>query len=347
MPQISVIVPVYNAEKTLHRCVDSILAQTFTDFELLLIDDGSTDKSGLIVDEYAEKDSRVRAFHKENEGASSARNVGIQQAVGEYSIFLDADDFYCNDEALALLFQNARDNEADIVRGEYKSVNKDGLDLCQPLHSKKREQRKKYIGKIVEADDFYINVLVGEYYFGTMLIRTPIIKKYQYPYEMVFLEDMYLLTLICQQKLRCLYIPFVFYAYRKYQTSASNRKGVKQFSNSFGMCAFYEGISESCESILMRNYCRYCSVMMYYWTSDSLAQEYSPQEWKNCKEQFSLGRLHGETKKRIRKWRLYSAKSLFVLHMNFSMMMWAFWVKAKYIHYKYLLKKIIGWNARQ
>lgn len=93
-PKISVIVPVYNVEKYLRRCIDSILAQTFTDFELLLIDDGSNkDKSGEICDEYAVKDKRVRVFHKENGGASSARNVGLNNALGEYICFCDADDF--------------------------------------------------------------------------------------------------------------------------------------------------------------------------------------------------------------------------------------------------------------
>ena len=93
MPQISIIVPVYNTEKYLHRCVDSILAQTYTDFELLLIDDGSTDSSGAICDEYAMKDSRVRVFHKENGGASSARNLGLDNAEGEWITFVDSDDW--------------------------------------------------------------------------------------------------------------------------------------------------------------------------------------------------------------------------------------------------------------
>ena len=92
-PKISVIVPVYNAESTIRRCVDSILAQTFTDFECLLIDDGSKDRSGEICDEYAEKDSRVRVFHKENGGVSSARNVGLDNATGEWIAFVDSDDW--------------------------------------------------------------------------------------------------------------------------------------------------------------------------------------------------------------------------------------------------------------
>lgn len=90
---ISVIVPVYNAECWLRRCVDSILAQTFTDFELLLIDDGSTDASGVICNEYAKQDSRVRVFHKPNGGVSSARNLGLDNACGEWITFCDADDY--------------------------------------------------------------------------------------------------------------------------------------------------------------------------------------------------------------------------------------------------------------
>lgn len=91
-PKVSVIIPVYNAEKYLRRCVDSILAQTFTDFELLLVDDGSKDASGAICDEYADRDNRVRVFHKENGGVSSARNLGLDNARGEWVTFCDADD---------------------------------------------------------------------------------------------------------------------------------------------------------------------------------------------------------------------------------------------------------------
>lgn len=92
-PKISVIVPVYKAEAYLHRCVDSLLAQTFQDFEILLIDDGSPDRSGEICDEYARKDKRVRVFHKENGGVSAARNEGIIQAKGEWIAFIDSDDY--------------------------------------------------------------------------------------------------------------------------------------------------------------------------------------------------------------------------------------------------------------
>ena len=90
---ISVIVPVYNTEKYLDECIQSILNQSFTDFELLLIDDGSTDRSGAICDQYAAKDERVRVFHTENGGVSSARNVGLDEAKGEWIAFVDSDDW--------------------------------------------------------------------------------------------------------------------------------------------------------------------------------------------------------------------------------------------------------------
>ena len=100
---VSVIVPVYNAEKYLSRCIDSILAQTYTNFELLLINDGSKDNSGKICDEYAEKDNRIRVYHKENGGVSSARNYGLDKAVGKYICFVDADDWVNKDYLEKLL----------------------------------------------------------------------------------------------------------------------------------------------------------------------------------------------------------------------------------------------------
>lgn len=93
MPKISVIVPIYNVEKYLNRCVDSILNQTFEDFELILVNDGSPDNCGNICDEYAQKDNRVKVIHKKNGGVSSARNVGIDIAQGEYIMFVDSDDW--------------------------------------------------------------------------------------------------------------------------------------------------------------------------------------------------------------------------------------------------------------
>lgn len=96
-PKISIIVPIYNAEKTLHRCINSIICQSYQNWELLLIDDGSTDNSSVICDEYVRKDERIRVFHKENGGVSSARNVGLDNVKGEWITFVDSDDWIENE----------------------------------------------------------------------------------------------------------------------------------------------------------------------------------------------------------------------------------------------------------
>ncbi len=114
MSNIAVIVPVYNAEKTLTRCIDSILSQTYRDLILILVDDGSTDGSGKICDEYTEKDSRVKVIHKENGGVSSARNAGLDISENEYITFLDADDTV-PDNYLSCLYGCMIANNADIA----------------------------------------------------------------------------------------------------------------------------------------------------------------------------------------------------------------------------------------
>src|SRR5690606_27364966 len=121
MPKVSVIIPVYNAEKYLRECLDSVLAQTFTDFEVLLINDGSTDASGKICDEYAEKDSRIKVFHKENGGVSSARNLGLDNAKGEWISFVDSDDTI-EQETLATLANEVKDLDIDGVIFGYKKL---------------------------------------------------------------------------------------------------------------------------------------------------------------------------------------------------------------------------------
>ncbi len=113
-PKISIIVPVYKVERYLKKCLDSILVQTFSDFELILIDDGSPDNSGKICDEYAKKDSRIVVIHKENQGAAMARNVGLDRARGEYIGFVDSDDWIEKD-MYELLYSLCKQYDCDIV----------------------------------------------------------------------------------------------------------------------------------------------------------------------------------------------------------------------------------------
>lgn len=122
-PAISIIVPVYKAERYLHHCIDSLLAQTFLNFEILLIDDGSPDHSGEICDKYAQNDKRIRVFHKKNEGVGAARNLGIENAYGEWITFVDSDDYvslsYLRDFGLSQLDDSLNNEDIIIYQGIY------------------------------------------------------------------------------------------------------------------------------------------------------------------------------------------------------------------------------------
>lgn len=131
--QISVIIPIYKAEEYLSRCIDSILKQTFTNFELVLIDDGSPDRSGAICDEYALHDERIKVVHQRNEGVTVARSLGVNMSMGEYVTFVDADDSLPHN-ALALFYAATESGLYDIVVGKY-DVNShfrgDILTVCE------------------------------------------------------------------------------------------------------------------------------------------------------------------------------------------------------------------------
>ena len=173
MPKVSIIVPVYNAQETLRRCVDSILGQEYRDFELILADDGSTDGSPALCDEYAEKDSRVRVLHKENSGVSDTRNKALDAARGDYVQFLDSDDWIAP-EATRLLVRAMEENDCDMVIADFYRVigskvsRKGDIDAEGVLS---REEFGDYM--IQNPSDFYFGVVWNKLY------RRDIIEKYQ------------------------------------------------------------------------------------------------------------------------------------------------------------------------
>lgn len=128
MPLLSIIVPVYNVERFVKACIDSILNQTLTDFELILVDDGSTDSSPSICDEYAKKDSRIKVIHKANGGVSSARNMGLDVAQSEYVALLDSDD-YVAPEMYETMVNHMLEGKYDLVVCGYDYVDEDGTVL--------------------------------------------------------------------------------------------------------------------------------------------------------------------------------------------------------------------------
>ena len=129
---ISIIVPVYNAEKFLAKCVSSILDSTYKNFELILVDDGSTDNSPIICDQYALKDNRIIIIHKNNEGVTKARIDGYNKSTGDYVTFIDADDYVSN-VYLERLLNTAKLNNSDVVSCQYYNVRKDVSEPCKKM----------------------------------------------------------------------------------------------------------------------------------------------------------------------------------------------------------------------
>lgn len=199
MPSISVIVPVYQAEKFLHRCLDSVSRQTFSDWELILVDDGSTDGSAALCDQFAARDDRVRVFHrKKNQGVSEARNLGLNEAKGDYITFLDADDCY-EFQALETLWNLREQSGADAAAGALTYLWPDGKQSVQ-------SQLPAGIFGEEEIRDMLINPLVGDRltqpvfngYSVCYLFSADVIRKHHLAFDGPYLEDeLFVLEYFC------------------------------------------------------------------------------------------------------------------------------------------------------
>ena len=171
-PKISIIVPVYNVEKYIRRCLDSIAAQTFTDWECICVDDGTPDASGKICDEYAQKDSRFVVIHKENGGVSSARNVGLDVAKGEWITFCDSDD-YVEENWLS-------EQYSDITSGNYDVVVCGFYGKGKPI--------KRVLNRVSAKYSIFSDGGIGGYSF-LRLIRRRNVEKFRYDTSIAFMED--------------------------------------------------------------------------------------------------------------------------------------------------------------
>ncbi len=175
----SVIVPIYNIEKYIRRCIESVLCQSFTDFELILVDDGSPDNCGAICDEYAQKDPRIKVIHKENGGLVSARQAGIKLATGDYIFHVDGDDAVLPD-ALESAYNIIRDNGADIISFSYKcSINDKITDTVEDLPNEglyTKEEIKQYIFPKLLSDKNMNHIF---YFLWAKAIKRELATKHQ------------------------------------------------------------------------------------------------------------------------------------------------------------------------
>ena len=216
-PKISVIVPVYNTEKYLHRCIDSVLAQTYKDFELLLIDDGSKDSSGTICDEYAAQDTRVRVFHKENGGVSSARNAGLAIASGDWIMHLDGDD-WIEPDMLERLIQKGEDTGADIVMGDFLFAysDRDILYSLPDWDNNKTASLNRYITSV------WTCVWGG-------IHKRSLYEEYQLksPQGVTYCEDFHLMARLCYHAKKVVNVHQPFYHYRQQEGSVMHNLSKK------------------------------------------------------------------------------------------------------------------------
>lgn len=171
--KVSVVVPVYNAEKTLKRCIESVLKQEYGNLELILIDDGSSDSSGAICDEYAKKDNRIIVVHKENTGVSDSRNTAIDMATGEYIQFLDSDDWITS-EAVGLMVHRAQEHNCDMVISDFYRVVGERVSHKGDIPEEGVLSKLEFATYMMEKPaDFYYGVLWNKLY------KKEIIEEYQ------------------------------------------------------------------------------------------------------------------------------------------------------------------------
>lgn len=224
--KISVIVPVYNSLECLERCVDSICAQTYGNLEILLVDDGSTDGTDRLCERLAIKDCRIRTYHKENGGASSARNVGIRQASGEYLGFVDSDD-YIEPDMYGLMMEAMRRRPQDVVQVSRDEVDETGRrrpDVCIPPDEE----------RFCESEEFLKELLLhqGDCSFCTKLVRRGLLEMHWFP-EGVLNEDFSLLVDILQEIDGITILPKQCYHVVCRKESTTRRKTQDSFSRVF------------------------------------------------------------------------------------------------------------------
>lgn len=259
MPKISIIVPIYNVEEYLPRCIDSILAQTFKDFELILVDDGSLDNCGKICDEYAQKDDRIVVIHKENGGLSDARNAGIDVATGEYIGFIDSDD-WIDSNMYYVLYNNAIKNMADISECLFTQCS-DNIVVKQP---------NKIIEKVFSKENAIIELYNNDN-FGSITVWNKLFKKslfdiIKFPFGKIN-EDQFVTPKLFYYANCVVFCNYIGYYYFSRQNSIMNSDfSLKKLD---AVYAYKDNrdflIEHNLKQALKYNDATYCFVLLKYW----------------------------------------------------------------------------------
>ncbi|OKZ27314.1 MAG: hypothetical protein BHV84_05510 [Prevotella sp. AG:487_50_53] len=250
---ISIIIPLYNAELYINQCLLSIKNQTFTNWEAIIIDDGSSDESYNVCNKLIKDDKRFRLIKKINEGVSITRNKALDLCNGDYIFFLDADDYLLDKDCLSKLTELIEVNDLDYIRFEYKAVDIKDTFL---FNNSNKYLRRKYYNKVITPCEYCDNVAHDEFFLCFSFFKAYIIKRY----KIRFLEGCRMredADFIIRYLFYCknvLYIPDEFYAYRKHDNAATFCNARKYdedlkmvFDSLFSFCS-------ECKDIEYRNY---------------------------------------------------------------------------------------------
>lgn len=252
---VSIILPVYHAERFLPLCLDSILQQSYPEWELIAVDDGSVDGSLEILQSYASKDRRIHVISKQNEGVSIARNIALEHLQGDYVYFVDSDDIVMP-EALAILVSVMEASHATFVKSDFLPINEVGEQM---FVNKKQVIRRRYDGKVMDSEKFYRKILMNEFFLWTCLFRRDIIEKNKFRFipHCRLMEDAAFMMDYLQYSNRNIYKDACVYGYRKYEGTVSAVK--KDYSEDLWMIKrqadskndkCHASLSKSIESVL-------------------------------------------------------------------------------------------------
>lgn len=283
MPQISVIALIYNLESYVPLCIRSVLEQTFTNFELILVNDGSTDNSGSICEEFALTDTRIKVIHKPNAGIAAARNTGISHAEGQYIAFIDCDDYY-HEKMLEILLNQIVEDDADIAICDYEPVH-EGVDKNRLMNigDISFEQLSSYEAMTHLYDEKYTFIVPWN-----KLYKKDIFQNIKYPNGYLYDDEFTAHRVLDKaKKISYVHVPLYYYVLRKGSSTHSNMT-VKKFDK---VQALYDRL----EFFISKNYSdlakitlkRFLEYFFWYYVQSQKDLPEAVEERKKLKQMYN------------------------------------------------------------
>lgn len=286
--KISVVIPVYNVEKYLEECVNSIITQTYPNFEVILVDDGSKDGSPAICDQFAQSDSRIKVIHKVNGGLSDARNVGTAQAKGEYIVYLDSDDYICDVDFLQKI--NLKANAGyDVICYKFKKYFEDKDEFAECTFScpdiEKYESTEQRVTEMVKRDAFYCSA-------WSKAIRTDILRRNEITFEKGLLgEDQEWYYHVLSKIKTITYIDEAVLVYRQRANSITSSWKMKNLTDCIYVVKKWyeqiprEQITDDYKTALLNSVAKlYCNLLIAYSRFDDANKKKHYAEIKSMKD---------------------------------------------------------------